>query len=55
LVQSYDHVVSEEKLIGKTIGQVLEDSVKIFGDHEAAVFHRDKKRITFAQLNEKVT
>eukprot|EP00111_Clytia_hemisphaerica_P006347 TCONS_00018396-protein len=54
LVESYDHVVSEHKLIGKTIGQVFIETVEKFPDHEAVVFHRDKKRMTFAQLDEKV-
>uniref|UniRef100_A0A7M5X7U4 Medium-chain acyl-CoA ligase ACSF2, mitochondrial n=2 Tax=Clytia hemisphaerica TaxID=252671 RepID=A0A7M5X7U4_9CNID len=54
LIESYDHVVSEHKLIGKTIGQVFNETVEKFPDHEAVVFHRDKKRMTFAQLDEKV-
>ena len=52
--QSYDHVTSEHKLLGKTIGQAFTETAQNFPDHEAAVFHRDKKRITYNELNQKV-
>lgn len=54
LTQSYDHVTSEHKLLGKTIGQAFTETAHKFPEHEAAVFHRDKKRITYNELNQKV-
>lgn len=53
LVQSYDHQTSNKRLLGKTIGQVLQDSCDRFPDQEAAVFFRCQKRITYSELNEK--
>ena len=54
LTQSYDHETSEHKLLGKTIGQAFTESAQKFPDNEAAVFHRDNKRISYDELNQKV-
>lgn len=54
ITQSYDHVTSKHKLLGKTIGQAFAESAQKFPDNEAAVFHRDKKRISYNELNQKV-
>lgn len=54
LTVSYDHGLSSDKLIGKTVGQVINDAAKRFPNHEAIVCHNDDRRITFSQLLEQV-
>ena len=55
LTESYDHIFSEHKLLGKTIGQVLQETTERVPDTEAVVFHRDKRRATYAEFNKQVS
>ena len=55
LTQSYDHgSLSNEKLLSKTIGNLLDEATERFPDKEAVIFHNDKRRKTYSQLNQKV-
>jgi len=51
---SYMSIPGEFPLIGKTVGQLLDDSVEKFSDAEALVICENKKRVTYAHLKEEV-
>ena len=51
---SYFHNVGHEPLIGKTIGQVMDETTEKYPDREAYVFCRDGIRTTFAEFREEV-
>lgn len=51
---SYAHGVSEKPLIGRTIGAMLDDIAAEFGGDEALVSVRERRRLTFTQLEEEV-
>ena len=52
--QSYIHGTSAYPLIGKTIGEYLDETTEKYPDREAVVFCNDHKRLTFAELRETV-
>ena len=47
---SYDHGVSDKKLIGATIGTFFDGQVKKFRDREALVVKHQNVRWTWAEL-----
>jgi fatty-acyl-CoA synthase len=51
---SYASGPSTVPLIGQTIGDNLEDTVRRFGDREALVVVHEGKRLTYRQLNQEV-
>lgn len=51
---SYNYGNSNKGLIGKTIGQLLEERVEKHPDKEAVIVSRDNIRLTFEQLLEQV-
>jgi len=51
---SYDHGISSNKLLAKTIGQVLDETTEKFPDNEAVVFCSDDVRLTYSQFTHKV-
>ncbi|XP_041479390.1 medium-chain acyl-CoA ligase ACSF2, mitochondrial-like [Lytechinus variegatus] len=50
--QSYRQADPTYPLLGKTIGQVVDDTTEKFPDREYVVFSRDKVRRTFSQFRE---
>lgn len=52
--QSYVHNHGSHPLIGKTIGEYLDETTEKYPDREAVIFCRDDKRCTFDQLRNQV-
>ncbi|XP_072024538.1 medium-chain acyl-CoA ligase ACSF2, mitochondrial-like [Amphiura filiformis] len=52
--QSYVHNTGDHPLIGKTIGEYLDETTEKYPDREAVIFCRDGRRCTFAELRQKV-
>src|SRR5258708_21607859 len=51
---SYAHGVSDQPLIGKTIGAMLDDTISEFGANEALVSLHEQRRLTYADLGAEV-
>ncbi|XP_076446786.1 medium-chain acyl-CoA ligase ACSF2, mitochondrial-like isoform X2 [Babylonia areolata] len=50
LTLSYTHGVSDQPLLGTTVGRLLQDRVDTHPDRDAAVFYKDGQRLSFQQL-----
>lgn len=51
---SYNFGASNKPLIGKTIGQLLEEKAELHPDKDAVIVSQDNVRLTFEQLLEQV-
>ena len=52
---SYAHGVSDAPLIGKTIGDFLDEVAAEFGSNEALVSPFEHRRLTYAQLHKEMS